>query len=283
MCPAEHNNILLFLQPPQPFYKNNSNDSIGAKARRLYERTSARSTPIRVTPIRSRSPREHYFRSKEQQYPELVTIRPQLLRNYPDHTILYGRHPLTKEEGSAAIQNPFSADAKEFAYGALFTAIVFVNGKRKRVGYFPPIRQPKPRKNHLLKAAIRKLENMTSQRDFALATQTGSQGDGSTRDPSPDRDEKRREEHKMMLEHHENAIEDGSEDEGGIPAWIAMRRAIYDKRITPNGKYESEQSSACASRTQSPRRRASADAADRIEDKNQGGLPLPLLHPVIDS
>ncbi|KAH7384880.1 hypothetical protein BKA64DRAFT_759634 [Cadophora sp. MPI-SDFR-AT-0126] len=238
MCPSEISNTLLFLQPPQSYWGKDFPDSISRTYTRYERKQSGVSHLVRVPLIRLRSPTGRYFRSMEQQYPELVTIRPKLLQEYSRHSIQFGRKPSTKEEGSAAdIQKVLGVDNSEFAYGTLFTVNSHIKGRKQRAGYFPPIRQPQPQKPHVTKAAIRNLEDMASQRDLKPAARAPTYSfDLASRDVGPD--EKRNAVYRTMLKHHEHAI-DSSKDEndgGGIPAWVAMRRATYAKRMDGQGQ-----------------------------------------------
>ncbi|KAG4435691.1 hypothetical protein IFR05_008826 [Cadophora sp. M221] len=269
MCPAESSNILLFLEPPQPRRPTSFLDPAGAAFTRHERGLSLESETLRARPSQAKSRRAAYFRSLERRYPELITIRPILRQEYPTHTIHYGRRPLTKEEGSAGIKNPFSTyDVPEFAYGALFTVNIYIGGRKKRVDYFPPIRQPKPQKHHLTKALINKLEDMASKIDFELAARSHSEGSLKSRCIGPE--EKRHSLHKLMLAQHENAIDssEDEDDEGGIPAWVAMRRSLYAKRLIPTDKEAAGPSSACV--TADPSRRNSASVCtDQNKNNDQ--------------
>ncbi|KAK0102110.1 hypothetical protein ONS95_001088 [Cadophora gregata] len=78
---------------------------------------------------------------------------------------------------------------------------------------------------------------MASEHDFKPANRVRTYSfDLSSRDVGPD--EKRNAVYKAMLKHHEHAIEssDDEKDEGGIPAWVAMRRATYAKRMDGQGQ-----------------------------------------------
>ncbi|KAH7313048.1 hypothetical protein BKA65DRAFT_600578 [Rhexocercosporidium sp. MPI-PUGE-AT-0058] len=279
MCPAESANILLFLEPPRPYRSTSFREPAGAKIARPEKKHSLESGFPRVRPIRPNSPTAVYFRYMKRRYPELVTIRPTLLQDYPAHIIHFGRKPLMIEEGSAGIKKPFSFDDPQFAYkhGALFTVNIYLEGKKHRVTYFPPIRQPKPQKHHLTRALVYKLENMASNVDFELAARSHSDGSLPLRILGPD--EKRTSLHKLMLAQHENAIDssedEDDDDEGGIPAWISMRRSLYPKRMVPTDQEATGPSSACV--TAGPSRRNSASIRadynnnDNAQDTVEGG------------
>ncbi|KAH6717189.1 hypothetical protein BKA61DRAFT_654430 [Leptodontidium sp. MPI-SDFR-AT-0119] len=270
MCPAESSNILLFLEPPQPYRPAGFLDPAGAAFTRYERGHSLESETLRVRPHQAQSARAVHFRSLERRYPELVTIRPILRQEYFTHSIQFGRRPLTKEEGSAGIRKRFSTiDVPEFAYGALFTVNIYVGGKKKRVAYFPPIRQPKPQKHHLTKALINKLEDMASEIEFELAARSYSEGSLKSRGIGPE--EKRNSLHKLMLAQHENAIDssEDEDDEGGIPVWVAMRRSLYAKRMISTDQEAKGPSSACVTGDPSRRNSASVCAGYNNKDNDQ--------------
>lgn len=237
MCPSENSNILLFLQPPQSYWTTHVPDPINRTNTRYEMKQTGDSKLVRVPLVRLRSPTGRYLRSMEQRYPELVTIRPKLLQEYPRHSILFGRKLLMKEE-AAVIKNPFSVISdSEFAYGATFTVNNYIKGRKKRACHSPSIQQPQPQQHHITKAAIRRFEAMASQKDSKLATKTRTYSfDLASQDAGPD--EKRNAVYKAILKNHEHAIDDSEDedDEGGIPAWVAMRRAHYAKRIDGQGQ-----------------------------------------------